>query len=321
MKSLHIAIPLSCLVLSACGGGSSSDVVNLSSAAPGSVALKAGESVQASSFEELKALDLDSSGVGSKVAVTSGPLEGLEFVIAQPISDHTVMSVDGAESGTEIVKEIVISDDMTLWLKGQINLLEVEPNEGDRDLMVDGNYYFLPYSEKNLGTTSKVEEAIIAESGSSEVSGQVQYISIGGNSTVGFGYFRKAQDAYGDMPTAPASFSGVTILYSKEDTYQSKSTLVSLDFEDLSGEFSADSFELIDGSTEMVINVASPLSLNASDGTFSGANGSVKAGSTTTSIDIVGALTTDNNAAAGAIVGNLDLNAGEIIGGIFAVQK
>jgi len=67
--------------------------------------------------------------------------------------------------------------------------------------------------------------------------------------------------------------------------------------------------------------VTSPLSLNASDGTFGGANGSVTAGSTTTSIDIVGALTTDNNATAGAIVGNLDINAGEIIGGIFAVQK
>ena len=94
-----------------------------------------------------------------------------------------------------------------------------------------------------------------------------------------------------------------------------------LNFAELTGTYQANNFDPDMDAPDLNIVISSDLSIDNTDGSISGAGGTLVAGGNTTELSMVGILSTNNDAAAGAVIVNEATNQTEIFGGLFALPK
>jgi len=307
-------------VMANCGGGGSG-TPDLDNAAPGSVALSAGQTIQATSLDAIKAVDLEASAVGAKISVTEGVLEGIEFELAEPVAGNPALKIGGQGSDTgEQGLEFYVLTDPNIWLRGNLNLLAVdEKNENSYSVESNGTTIYVYNYKKSLGTSVLEGEELEISSGNSTVYGDVTYVRVGDQTSLGFGYNLKSDELYEIPSQTTLDYSGRTFIYTMDATYVDDTSSLNLDFDALTGSFSANNFEAKDGAPDLEILIENAISLDKSNGVLRSTSGSISAGNTQSPINLMGVLTSDSKAAAGAlIVGNPEDVSG-FVGGSFAV--
>lgn len=311
---------LTVVVLANCGGGGSG-TPDLDNAAPGSVALAAGQTIEATSLDAIKAIDLGASAVGAKISVTEGILEGIELEVTEPVAGNPALKIGGQGSDTgEQGLELYALTDPNIWLRGQLNLLAVD-EENDNSYSVESNgatIYVYNY-KKSLGTSVIESEELQITSGNSTVYGDVTYVRVGAQTSLGFGYNLKSDELYEIPNQTTLDYTGRTFIYTMDAAYVDDTSSLNLDFDALTGSFSASNFEAKDGAPDLEILIENNISVDESNGVLRSTSGSISAGNTQGTIDLMGVLTSDSKAAAGALVVGNPEDVSGFVGGSFAV--
>ena len=79
---------------------------------------------------------------------------------------------------------------------------------------------------------------------------------------------------------------------------------MSVDFTDLSGSYSTDTFNEDDGADALTIKLASDITLNNTAGEITGSNGIINIGGSSRAMELIGIMNVGNEEVAGAVVVN-----------------
>lgn len=322
MKQTLFVIP-SALLLTACGGGNVvMNTINLSEAPAGSVQVKPGDTVDASSLDELLAIDLESSEVGSVIQVTEGDLAGIEIEVAEDTEGYTTLNLSGTNGDGAGNASLLVTDNSELFIKAQSNLANVEGETVDqRSKVFNGTEVTSYRNVREIGTTFISEGGLFIGSGSGGIVAQVNEVAIGTEAAGSLGYSRISEDAYNPQTSGTYIFEGPTVVFAGENSYTDGTSTMVLNFAELTGTYQANNFDPDMDAPDLNIVISSDLSIDNTDGSISGAGGTLVAGGNTTELSMVGILSTNNDAAAGAVIVNEATNQTEIFGGLFALPK
>jgi hypothetical protein len=100
-------------------------------------------------------------------------------------------------------------------------------------------------------------------------------------------------------------------------SYDSETATMTVNFETLSGEFTANNFTN-DDEPAMNISMTNAVTLNNADGTISG-SGTITVNGATGNMGLVGIMASDNSAVAGAFITNNPTQVGGVESGVFAL--
>ena len=322
MKQTLFVIP-SVLLLTACGGGNVvMNTINLSEAPAGSVQVKSGDTVDASSLDELLAIDLESSEVGSVIEVTDGDLAGIEIEVAEDTEGYTTLNLSGTNGDGAGNASLLVTDNSELFIKAQSNLANVEGETVDqRSEVFNGTEVTSYRNVREIGTTFISEGGLAVGSGSGGIVAQINQVAIGMEAAGSLGYSRISEDAYVPQTSGTYIFEGPTVVFADENSYTDGTSTMVLNFSELTGTYQANNFDPDMDAPDLNIVISSDLSIDNTDGSISGAGGTLVAGGNTTELSMVGILSTNNDAAAGAVIVNEATNQTEIFGGLFALPK
>ena len=322
MKQTLFVIP-SALLLTACGGGNVvMNTINLSEAPAGSVQVKSGDTVDASSLDELLAIDLESSEVGSVIQVTEGDLAGIEIEVAEDTEGYTTLNLSGTNGDGAGNASLLVTNNPELFIKAQSNLANVEGETvSQRSKVFNGTEVTNFENVRESGSTFISEGGLAVGSGSGGIVAQINQVAIGMEAAGSLGYSRISEDAYVPQTSGTYIFEGPTVVFADENSYTDGTSTMVLNFAELTGTYQANNFDPDMDAPDLNIVISSDLSIDNTDGSISGAGGTLVAGGNTTELSMVGILSTNNDAAAGAVIVNEATNQTEIFGGLFALPK
>ena len=331
-KNIIIAVP--CLaLLTACGGSStggssleaSPSLEALQSAPAGSVVISADTPVEAASFEQLAAIDFTSSPIGSSIAIVEGELAGLSITKAASIGGKTTITIS-QPGATETATEIrgTVSD----ILKLDAEFIGVEGEETFQVQNINGTDVYFETDTRNSGTKTSNNMNIGINGTQGSVEATILSIEIGDDIlAAAFGVKREFEGEISPNYEAPTagnfSYAGLSMLFGEGDDidgpFTSNTATMEVNFEDLTGTFSASGFEPGEETVAKVISIESALTINNTSGTISSTSGTITVDGVSGDIGVNGMLAFDNNAAAGTLIPTAEVDG--IAGGIFVLPR
>lgn len=327
-KNIIIAVP--CLaLLTACGGSSTGgssfeappSLEELQSAPAGSVVISADTPVEAASFEQLAAIDFTSSPIGSSIAIVEGELAGLSITKAASIGGKTTITIS-QPGATETATEIrgTVSD----ILKLDAEFIGVEGEETFQVQNINGTDVYFETDTRNSGTKTSNNMNIGINGTQGSVEATILSIEIGDDIlAAAFGVKREFEGEISPNYEAPTAgnflYAGLSSLFGDDDGHTSNTATMVVNFEDLTGTFSASGFEPDEESVAKVISIESALTINNTSGTISSTSGTITVDGVSGDIGVNGMLAFDNNAAAGTLIPTAEVDG--IAGGIFVLPR
>ena len=321
-KNLLIAAP--CLaLLTACGGSSTGDFSfeTLQSAPAGSVVMSADTPVEAASLEQLAAIDFTSSPIGSSITIVEGELAGLSITKAASIGGKTTVTVS-QPGATETTTEIrgAVSDILEL----EAEFMGVDGEETFQVQNINGTEVYFETDTRISGTKTSNNAYFGINGTQGSVEATITTIEIGDDiAAAAFGVNREVAGEISPNYEAPTagnfSYAGLSSLFGEDDEYTSNTATMEVNFEDLTGTFSASGFEPDEESVAKVISIESALTINNTSGTISSTSGTITVDGVSGDIGVNGMLAFDNNAAAGTLIPTAEVDG--IAGGIFVLPR
>lgn len=332
-KNVLIVAPCFAL-LTACGGGSigganfeqlQSAIQNevLKNAPAGSVGLKAGETVKVDSNAAVFAVDFNKSEVGSSIAITEGDFAGLSLTKAASIGGKTTVIISQPGS-TETATEVrgTVSD----LLKQATEFEGVEGEEIFEVQNINGTDVYFKTDTRNSGTKTATENRIGINGTQGFVEANTLLFEIGDDVlSASFGVKREVEGEGEISPNYEAptagnfSYAGLSMLFGEAEGHGSNTATMEVNFEDLTGAFSASGFEPDDEGVAKVISIESALTINNTSGTISSTSGIITVNGVSGDIGVNGMLAFDNNAAAGTLIPTAEIDG--IVGGLFVLPR
>ena len=322
-KKLVLAAP--CLaMLAACGGSGTNtpaEAPNLTSASAGSVVLSADTPAEASSLEELNAIDFSASDVGAVAEINEGEFEGLKI--------EKVASVAGKDSlevtlpSTTILQSVAVGS-VADWLDAVTSFQDGDGSESNNELSHTSNGRdFYSYSTTyERGTTSLVEARVGYSENDRTVKATVEYGAIAGRQFLAVGATRDNEgfgtDSY-VTTQGEYSYSGQAIVFAEDPSYTSNDATMIIDFDVNEGTFSANNFSGDEGAANKNISISSNVIVDNIAGTISSSSGTITVEGVEKNIGLNGILAHNNEAVVGGIVANE--SADGVIGGVFTLSK
>lgn len=323
MKNLA-ALPALFFISACLGGGNTTPApapvpANLTGGA-GSAALSAGETAKAENVTQLLAVDFDGSATGSTVTIEEFvDLTGVSIKIKEKVAGQSTILVSG-QSDDGKLSQTISSENMQLLLKGQNRLKDVvKVEEPPRINIVNGLDIVALAEDADLGTTKMQDGYIAIKTGNESIFGSFTAITDGTDSTSATGSGRIGDIDFTAPTVGDFTYEGTTAVFTADNAYESTASTVTINFADLTGSYSADTFKNGNG-VAVILSVESDIKLNNTDGTISGSGGSITFGNATGEMEVQGVMSGDNAAVAGAFVTN-PITAGGVVGGAFAVAK
>ena len=321
-KNLLIAAP--CLaLLTACGGSSTGDFSfeTLQSAPAGSVVLSADTPVEAASLEQLAAINFTSSPIGSSITIAEGELAGLSITKAASIGGKTTVTVSqpGATATTTEIRGAV-SDILEL----EAEFMGVDGEETFQVQNINGTEVYFETDTRISGTKTSNNAYFGINGTQGSVEATITTIEIGDDiAAAAFGVNREVEGEISPNYEAPTagnfSYAGLSSLFGEEVEHTSNTATMEVNFEDLTGTFSASGFEPDEESVAKVISIESALTINNTSGTISSTSGTISVDGVSGDIGVNGMLAFDNNAAAGTLIPTAEVDG--IAGGIFVLPR
>lgn len=316
---------IACLVLAGCGGSSTGgSTPDLTEAAPNSVTLTAGTTVEAGSDSELLAVDFDNSAVGSSVTMASfGGLNNVTFTIAEPVAGNSAISISATPATGDPVTTTLVSSDLNNYLEVASEFADIDANTEQTDtLTINGVEVDVNISDFINGATVLEQGNLsITNIGGETVGGTFAQATKGTDTTVIMGSMRQGSSTFTAPATGTFIYEGVTAAFTADDSYISTTSTMTVNFAEGTGTYSADDFVPDEGSPALTISMTSDLTLNNTNGKISGSNGVITAGASDGTMGLEGVMSSDNNAVAGSITPTGATPVGGVAGAVFALPK
>ena len=268
----------------------------------GSAALSAGETAKAENVTQLLAVDFDGSATGSTVTIEEFvDLTGVSIKIKEKVAGQSTILVSG-QSVDGKLSQTISSENMQLLLKGQNRLKDVvKVEEPPRINIVNGLDIVALAEDADLGTT-KMQDGYIAIKENESIFGSFTAITDGTDSTSATGSGRIGDIDFTAPTVGDFTYEGTTAVFTADNAYESTASTVTINFADLTGSYSADTFKNGNG-VAVILSVESDIKLNNTDGTISG-SGTITVNGATGNMGLVGIMASDNSAVAGAFITN-----------------
>lgn len=301
------------VVMAACGG--STLKINLNPGnLPGLTPLGIGDAVTANSDAEVVALNYNTAAVGATVtAADFGGISDATVTIGNSVAGHAAYTAVGVASGSAI-RSTAVGPDLNLITQAGTNVKNAAFGSVQSDVSTIGGQTVTKTGYiKTAGSSEVVENTI----GIGDIVGYHLDSKIGDANTFAVGTARTGT-ATRETATGDFSYQGMAIIDMVNDvSYDSETATMTVNFETLSGEFTANNFTN-DDEPAMNISMTNAVTLNNADGTISG-SGTITVNGATGNMGLVGIMASDNSAVAGGFITNNPTEVGGAESGIFAL--
>jgi hypothetical protein len=301
------------VVMAACGG--STLKINLNPGnLPGLTPLGIGDAVTANSDAEVVALNYNTAAVGATVtAADFGGISDATVTIGNSVAGHAVYTAVGVANGSAI-RSTAVGPDLNLITQAGTNVKNAAFGSVQSDVSTIGGQTVTKTGYiKTAGSSEVVENTI----GIGDIVGYHLDSKIGDANTFAVGTARTGT-ATRETATGDFSYQGMAIIDMVNDvSYDSETATMTVNFETLSGEFTANNFTN-DDEPAMNISMTNAVTLNNADGTISG-SGTITVNGATGNMGLVGIMASDNSAVAGGFITNNPTEVGGAESGIFAL--
>jgi len=325
MKKLTITTPLIMTLLTACVGGTNSELSE-TTPSPASVVLTAGQTANVTDVEAVKAYDFANSAVGATVRITGGDLAGVELTVAEPVAGKPSLILKAPNTDLESITAAV--GNINTWIDAGVTLMGVdEEDNGGRLETINGKSIWFGEEQKSLGTTRQSEGYISIETGNNtSVEGYVAYSQIAGDTSLVIGGTRydetELRSAEYSTPNAGGTYqyTGAAVMFAEdESSYSTNTAQMAINFDNDTGTFSANNFQPDEGAPAKNISITSNLQINNISGSISSTDGTITAGNESNNIALNGVIAFDNSAVAGGLIPEAPTDG--IVGGVYALPK
>ena len=301
------------VVMAACGG--STLKINLNPGnLPGLTPLGIGDAVTANSDAEVVALNYNTAAVGA--TVTAADFAGISDAtvrIDNSVAGNAAYTVVGVASGSAI-RSTAVGPDLNLLTQAGTNVKNAALGPVQSDVSTIGGQTVTKTGYiKTAGSSEVVQNTIVI----GDIVGYHLDSKIGDANTFAVGTARTGT-ATRETATGDFSYQGMAIIDMANDvSYDSQTATMTVNFETLSGEFTANNFTN-DDEPAMNISMTNAVTLNNADGTISG-SGTITVNGATGNMGLVGIMASDNSAVAGGFITNNPTEVGGAESGIFAL--
>ena len=301
------------VVMAACGG--SNLKINLNPGnLPGLTPLGIGDAVTANSDAEVVALNYNSAAAGA--TVTASDFAGISDAtvrIDNSVAGNAAYTVVGVASGSAI-RSTAVGPDLNLLTQAATNVKNAALGSVQSEVSTIGGQTVTKTGFIETAGSSEVVQNTI---GIGDIVGYHLDSKIGDANTFAVGTARTGT-ATRETATGDFSYQGMAIIDMANDvSYDSETATMTVNFETLSGEFTANNFTN-DDEPAMNISMTNAVTLNNADGTISG-SGTITVNGATGNMGLVGIMASDNSAVAGGFITNNPTEVGGAEGGIFAL--
>ena len=302
------------VVMAACGGSNLKINLNPDNL-PGLTPLGIGDAVTANSDAEVVALNYNTAAVGA--TVTAADFAGVSDAIVTIVNSvagnaaYTVFGVDNSST----IRSTTVGPNLNLLTQAATDVKNAAFGSVQSDVSTIGGQTVAKNSYTETAGTSQIETNLITVG---DISGYHKAAKIGdANSTFAVGTVIIGT-ATRDTAIGDFSYQGMAIVDMANDvSYDSETATMTVNFETLSGEFTANTFTN-DDAPAMNISMTNAVTLNNADGTISG-SGTITVNGATGNMGLVGIMASDNSAVAGAFITNNPTEVGGAESGIFAL--
>ena len=275
-----------------------------------------GDAVTANSDAEVVALNYNSAAAGA--TVTASDFAGISDAtvrIDNSVAGNAAYTVVGVASGSAI-RSTAVGPDLNLITQAGTNVKNAAFGSVQSDVSTIGGQTVTKTGYiKTAGSSEVVENTI----GIGDIVGYHLDSKIGDANTFAVGA-AKSGTATRDTATGDFSYQGMAIIDMVNDvSYDSETATMTVNFETLSGEFTANNFTN-DDEPAMNISMTNAVTLNNADGTISG-SGTITVNGATGNMGLVGIMASDNSAVAGGFITNNPTEVGGVRAGVFALPK
>ena len=301
------------VVMAACGG--STLKINLNPGnLPGLTPLGIGDAVTANSDAEVVALNYNSAAAGA--TVTASDFAGISDAtvrIDNSVAGNAAYTVVGVASGSAI-RSTAVGPDLNLLTQAGTNVKNAALGPVQSDVSTIGGQTVTTTGYiQTAGSSEVVQNTIVI----GDIVGYHLDSKIGDANTFAVGTARTGT-ATRETATGDFSYQGMAIIDMANDvSYDSETATMTVNFETLSGEFTANNFTN-DDEPAMNISMTNAVTLNNADGTISG-SGTITVNGATGNMGLVGIMASDNSAVAGGFITNNPTEVGGAESGIFAL--
>ena len=300
--------------MAACGGSNLKINLNPDNL-PGLTPLGIGDAVTANSDAEVVALNYNTAAVGA--TVTAADFAGVSDAIVTIVNSvagnaaYTVFGVDNSST----IRSTTVGPNLNLLTQAATDVKNAAFGSVQSDVSTIGGQTVAKNSYTETAGTSQIETNLITVG---DISGYHKAAKIGdANSTFAVGTVIIGT-ATRDTAIGDFSYQGMAIVDMANDvSYDSETATMTVNFETLSGEFTANNFTN-DDEPAMNISMTNAVTLNNADGTISG-SGTITVNGATGNMGLVGIMASDNSAVAGGFITNNPTEVGGAESGIFAL--
>ena len=301
------------VVMAACGG--STLKINLNPGnLPGLTPLGIGDAVTANSDAEVVALNYNTAAVGA--TVTAADFAGVSDAIVTIVNSvagnaaYTVFGVDNSST----IRSTTVGPNLNLLTQAATDVKNAAFGSVQSDVSTIGGQTVTKTGYIQTAGSSEVVQNTI---GIGDIVGYHLDSKIGDANTFAVGTARTGT-ATRETATGDFSYQGMAIIDMANDvSYDSQTATMTVNFETLSGEFTANNFTN-DDEPAMNISMTNAVTLNNADGTISG-SGTITVNGATGNMGLVGIMASDNSAVAGGFITNNPTQVGGAESGIFAL--
>ena len=312
------------VVMAACGGSSLN--INLN---PGNLPadlasatltpLGIGAAVVANNDAEVEALNYNSAAVGATVTASDfAGISAAKVTIDNSVVGNAAYTVVGEVNGSPITSKVV-GPDLNLITQAGIDVKNAVAVPVASDVSTIGGLAVVWSRTKETAGTSELDRNGLTIG---NITGYYTKAKIDdANSTFAIGTI-KTGTATRDAATGDFSYQGMAIVNMSDGlSYDSTSATMTVDFETLSGEFTAHTFTAEDNDLPAInISMTNAITLNNIDGSISG-SGTMTVNGATGNMGLAGIMATDNSAVAGGFITNNPTEVGGVRAGVFALPK
>ena len=299
--------------MAACGG--STLKINLNPGnLPGLTPLGIGDAVTANSDAEVVALNYNTAAVGATVTASEfGGISDATVTIGNSVAGHAAYTAVGVASGSAI-RSTAVGPDLNLITQAGTYVKNAALGSVQSDVSTIGGQTVTKTGYIQTAGSSEVVQNTI---GIGDIVGYHLDSKIGDANTFAVGTARTGT-ATRETATGDFSYQGMAIIDMANDvSYDSQTATMTVNFETLSGEFTANNFTN-DDEPAMNISMTNAVTLNNADGTISG-SGTITVNGATGNMGLVGIMASDNSAVAGGFITNNPTEVGGAESGIFAL--
>ena len=260
------------------------------------------------------ALNYNTAAVGATVTASEfGGISDATVTIGNSVAGHAVYTAVGVANGSAI-RSTAVGPDLNLITQAGTNVKNAAFGSVQSDVSTIGGQTVTKTGYiKTAGSSEVVQNTI----GIGDIVGYHLDSKIGDANTFAVGTARTGT-ATRETATGDFSYQGMAIIDMVNDvSYDSETATMTVNFETLSGEFTANTFTN-DDAPAMNISMTNAVTLNNADGTISG-SGTITVNGATGNMGLVGIMASDNSAVAGGFITNNPTQVGGAEGGIFAL--